>query len=182
MSLVTFILRRAVGLRWPGFRYGGGRPDCMIPDIAPALAGHGSLFGRQQIQKNSGCRDVLREIVNDLWRTYTKSGKMRGTSFHHKNIFLEQAWSIHVLYFWVVLLYVMRSTRLGLCTFFIVLYNKKHTHTSTLYLISFYQGTLGTFNPSLWRWYHRHGYWARRKKNIHFDDGHKWRGIAYSFR
>ena len=39
------------------------------------------------------------------------------------------------------------------------------------------RGVIGTFNPSLWKWYHRHGYWARRKKNIHFDDNCKWRGF-----
>ncbi|KAF4733237.1 hypothetical protein FOZ63_011216 [Perkinsus olseni] len=25
-----------------------------------------------------------------------------------------------------------------------------------------------TLVPSLWKWYHRHGYWATRKKNLHF--------------
>eukprot|EP00403_Amphidinium_massartii_P040888 CAMPEP_0178441870 /NCGR_PEP_ID=MMETSP0689_2-20121128/37780_1 /TAXON_ID=160604 /ORGANISM="Amphidinium massartii, Strain CS-259" /LENGTH=135 /DNA_ID=CAMNT_0020065215 /DNA_START=41 /DNA_END=444 /DNA_ORIENTATION=- len=26
------------------------------------------------------------------------------------------------------------------------------------------RGVHGTLNPSLWRWYHRHGYWAQRRK------------------
>eukprot|EP00933_Yihiella_yeosuensis_P033612 TRINITY_DN27285_c0_g1_i1.p1 TRINITY_DN27285_c0_g1~~TRINITY_DN27285_c0_g1_i1.p1 ORF type:complete len:232 (+),score=26.23 TRINITY_DN27285_c0_g1_i1:60-698(+) len=31
-----------------------------------------------------------------------------------------------------------------------------------------FRGVHGTLNPSLWRWYHRHGYWATRRKNIDF--------------
>jgi len=27
------------------------------------------------------------------------------------------------------------------------------------------RGVHGTLNPSLWKWYHRHGYWATRKKD-----------------
>mmetsp|Transcript_45685 Transcript_45685/g.126785 ORF Transcript_45685/g.126785 Transcript_45685/m.126785 type:complete len:183 (-) Transcript_45685:54-602(-) len=30
------------------------------------------------------------------------------------------------------------------------------------------RGVHGTLNPSLWRWYHRHGYWATRRKQIDF--------------
>mmetsp|Transcript_56451 Transcript_56451/g.93635 ORF Transcript_56451/g.93635 Transcript_56451/m.93635 type:complete len:160 (-) Transcript_56451:66-545(-) len=30
------------------------------------------------------------------------------------------------------------------------------------------RGVHGTFNPSIWRWYHRHGYWATRRKLIDF--------------
>jgi len=26
-----------------------------------------------------------------------------------------------------------------------------------------------TWQPSKWRWYHRHGYWATRKKKLKFD-------------
>ncbi|CAJ1378087.1 unnamed protein product [Effrenium voratum] len=31
-----------------------------------------------------------------------------------------------------------------------------------------FRGTHGNLNPSLWRWYHRHGYWATRRKMIDF--------------
>eukprot|EP00930_Biecheleria_cincta_P091253 TRINITY_DN80771_c0_g1_i1.p2 TRINITY_DN80771_c0_g1~~TRINITY_DN80771_c0_g1_i1.p2 ORF type:complete len:181 (-),score=37.65 TRINITY_DN80771_c0_g1_i1:99-614(-) len=31
-----------------------------------------------------------------------------------------------------------------------------------------FRGVHGTLNPSLWRWYHRHGYWATRRKLIDF--------------
>ncbi|CAE8642118.1 unnamed protein product [Polarella glacialis] len=31
-----------------------------------------------------------------------------------------------------------------------------------------FRGVHTTLNPSLWRWYHRHGYWATRRKNIDF--------------
>merc|ERR1712232_38234 len=30
------------------------------------------------------------------------------------------------------------------------------------------RGVHGTLNPSLWRWYHRHGYWATRRKHMDF--------------
>eukprot|EP00920_Eleutheroschizon_duboscqi_P001687 GHVT01004226.1.p1 GENE.GHVT01004226.1~~GHVT01004226.1.p1 ORF type:complete len:277 (+),score=-3.15 GHVT01004226.1:143-973(+) len=33
----------------------------------------------------------------------------------------------------------------------------------------------GTWQPSLWRWYHRHGYWATRKKLLKFDTYRKYR-------
>ncbi|CAK9029584.1 unnamed protein product [Durusdinium trenchii] len=31
-----------------------------------------------------------------------------------------------------------------------------------------FRGVHGNLNPSLWRWYHRHGYWATRRKIIDF--------------
>eukprot|EP00928_Gymnodinium_smaydae_P042685 TRINITY_DN28705_c1_g4_i2.p1 TRINITY_DN28705_c1_g4~~TRINITY_DN28705_c1_g4_i2.p1 ORF type:complete len:191 (+),score=34.94 TRINITY_DN28705_c1_g4_i2:165-737(+) len=37
------------------------------------------------------------------------------------------------------------------------------------------RGVHGTFNPSLWRWYHRHGYWATRRKLIDFGTKRRWR-------
>ncbi|CAK0835590.1 unnamed protein product, partial [Prorocentrum cordatum] len=37
------------------------------------------------------------------------------------------------------------------------------------------KGVHGTLNPSLWRWYHRHGYWARRRKLIDFGTYRRWR-------
>merc|ERR550514_387479 len=37
------------------------------------------------------------------------------------------------------------------------------------------RGVHGTFNPSLWRWYHRHGYWATRRKLIDFGTKRKYR-------
>mmetsp|Transcript_24974 Transcript_24974/g.58090 ORF Transcript_24974/g.58090 Transcript_24974/m.58090 type:complete len:171 (-) Transcript_24974:131-643(-) len=38
-----------------------------------------------------------------------------------------------------------------------------------------WRGVHGTFNPSLWRWYHRHGYWATRRKHIDFGTKRKYR-------
>ena len=32
-----------------------------------------------------------------------------------------------------------------------------------------------TLNPSLWKWYHRHGYWATRRKNLTFMKKRHWR-------
>ena len=32
-----------------------------------------------------------------------------------------------------------------------------------------------TLNPSLWKWYHRHGYWATRRKNLSFMKKKTWR-------
>ena len=32
-----------------------------------------------------------------------------------------------------------------------------------------------TLNPSLWKWYHRHGYWATRRKNLTFMKKRPWR-------
>jgi hypothetical protein len=32
-----------------------------------------------------------------------------------------------------------------------------------------------TLNPSLWKWYHRHGYWATRRKNLTFMKKKSWR-------
>ena len=31
-----------------------------------------------------------------------------------------------------------------------------------------------TLNPSLWKWYHRHGYWATRRKNLSFMKKKTW--------
>merc|ERR1712113_318831 len=31
-----------------------------------------------------------------------------------------------------------------------------------------FRGVHGQLNPSLWRWYHRHGYWASRRKKLDF--------------
>jgi hypothetical protein len=31
-----------------------------------------------------------------------------------------------------------------------------------------------TLNPSLWKWYHRHGYWATRRKNLTFMKKKTW--------
>lgn len=28
--------------------------------------------------------------------------------------------------------------------------------------------SLGNYQPSQWKWYHRHGYWATRRKNLDF--------------
>ncbi|KAI4838274.1 hypothetical protein MKS88_002748 [Plasmodium brasilianum] len=35
---------------------------------------------------------------------------------------------------------------------------------------------VGTYWPSKWKWYHRHGYWATRKKLLSFD---KYRPYRY---
>ncbi len=32
-----------------------------------------------------------------------------------------------------------------------------------------------TLNPSLWKWYHRHGYWATRRKILPFMKKRQWR-------
>eukprot|EP00927_Polykrikos_kofoidii_P075888 TRINITY_DN72416_c0_g1_i1.p1 TRINITY_DN72416_c0_g1~~TRINITY_DN72416_c0_g1_i1.p1 ORF type:complete len:183 (-),score=14.56 TRINITY_DN72416_c0_g1_i1:131-640(-) len=37
------------------------------------------------------------------------------------------------------------------------------------------RGVHGTFNPSIWRYYHRHGYWATRRKMIDFGTKRKYR-------
>lgn len=41
------------------------------------------------------------------------------------------------------------------------------------------RGVHGTFNPSLWKWYHRHGYWATRRKKIGFGAKRKYRYNQY---
>mmetsp|Transcript_30454 Transcript_30454/g.68383 ORF Transcript_30454/g.68383 Transcript_30454/m.68383 type:complete len:166 (+) Transcript_30454:31-528(+) len=38
-----------------------------------------------------------------------------------------------------------------------------------------FRGVHGNLNPSLWRWYHRHGYWATRRKFIDFGTWRKYR-------
>merc|ERR1719350_1153630 len=38
-----------------------------------------------------------------------------------------------------------------------------------------FKGVHGTLNPSLWRWYHRHGYWATRRKMLDFATKRKYR-------
>mmetsp|Transcript_91713 Transcript_91713/g.268423 ORF Transcript_91713/g.268423 Transcript_91713/m.268423 type:complete len:196 (-) Transcript_91713:131-718(-) len=38
-----------------------------------------------------------------------------------------------------------------------------------------FRGVHGTLNPSLWRWYHRHGYWATRRKHIDFGVKRRYR-------
>mmetsp|Transcript_128121 Transcript_128121/g.255816 ORF Transcript_128121/g.255816 Transcript_128121/m.255816 type:complete len:214 (+) Transcript_128121:52-693(+) len=38
-----------------------------------------------------------------------------------------------------------------------------------------FRGVHGTLNPSLWKWYHRNGYWATRRKNIDFGTKRRWR-------
>eukprot|EP00929_Paragymnodinium_shiwhaense_P003563 TRINITY_DN104136_c0_g1_i1.p1 TRINITY_DN104136_c0_g1~~TRINITY_DN104136_c0_g1_i1.p1 ORF type:complete len:199 (-),score=22.84 TRINITY_DN104136_c0_g1_i1:151-687(-) len=37
------------------------------------------------------------------------------------------------------------------------------------------RGVHGTFNPSIWRWYHRHGYWATRRKQLDFGTKRRYR-------
>eukprot|EP00418_Pyrodinium_bahamense_P085240 CAMPEP_0179072766 /NCGR_PEP_ID=MMETSP0796-20121207/32225_1 /TAXON_ID=73915 /ORGANISM="Pyrodinium bahamense, Strain pbaha01" /LENGTH=169 /DNA_ID=CAMNT_0020769939 /DNA_START=123 /DNA_END=633 /DNA_ORIENTATION=- len=55
-----------------------------------------------------------------------------------------------------------------------------------------FRGVHGTLNPSLWRWYHRNGYWATRRKKIDFGTKRRYRynqvvgdgkrGFRYEFR
>merc|ERR1712043_116571 len=38
-----------------------------------------------------------------------------------------------------------------------------------------FRGVHGQLNPSLWKYYHRHGYWATRRKKLDFGIKRKYR-------